>query len=188
MTRIIEALREEHRNIEELLVVLEQELIVFNRSERPDYEIIQAVIGYFQDYPDCCHHPKEDMIFEKLKARDPVAAQSVGDLEAEHLNEHTRLGRVADVIRKILTDHVVPRQTVEDVMRDFIEHERKHMKMEERVFFSAADSTLQPEDWAGIDARWIDWKDSMFNVAMEEKCQSLRDRILQWRRESQDNA
>jgi len=28
----------------------------------------------------------------------------------------------------------------------------------------------------------------MFNVAMEEKCQSLRDRILQWRRENQDNA
>jgi hemerythrin-like domain-containing protein len=83
---------------------------------------------------------------------------------------------------------VVPRETFEDVVRDFIEHERKHMKMEERVFFSAADSTLQPEDWAGIDARWIDWKDSMFNVAMEEKCQSLRDRILQWRRQNQDNA
>jgi hemerythrin-like domain-containing protein len=83
---------------------------------------------------------------------------------------------------------VVPRQTLEDIVRDFIEHERKHMKMEERVFFSAADSTLQPEDWAGIDARWIDWRDSMFNVAMEEKCQSLRDRILQWRRQNQDNA
>ena len=31
-------------------------------------------------------------------------------------------------------------------------------------------------------------KDSMFNVAMEEKCQSLRERVLQWRRESQDTA
>ena len=70
MTRIIESLREEHRNIEELLLVLEQELGVFDRNERPDYEIIKAVIGYFQDYPDCCHHPKEDMIFEKLKVRD----------------------------------------------------------------------------------------------------------------------
>jgi len=188
MTRNIEALREDHRNIEELLVVLEHEISVFSRSERPDYEIIQAVIGYFQDYPDCCHHPKEDMIFEKLKARDPVAAQSVGDLEAEHLNEHTRLGRVADVIRKILADHVVQRRTFEDVVGDFIAHERKHMKMEEQFFFSAADSTLRPEDWAGIDARWTGWKDSMFNVAMEEKCQSLRERILQWRRQNQDNA
>ena len=76
MTRIIETLREEHRNIEELLLVLEHELSVFDRNERPDYEVIQGVIRYFEDYPDCCHHPKEDMIFEKLKARDAVAAKA----------------------------------------------------------------------------------------------------------------
>ena len=64
MIRIIETLLEEHRNIEELLLVLERELGVIDRDERPDYEIIQAIISYFQDYPDCCHHPKEDMFFE----------------------------------------------------------------------------------------------------------------------------
>ncbi len=183
MTKIIEILREEHRNIEELLLVLEQELHVFDRNEQPDYEILQAVISYFQDYPDCCHHPKEDMIFEKLKARDPVAAGSVGDLEAEHQNEGKRLQRVAQMIRSILTHHEVLRPTFDDIMRDFIEHERKHMEMEERVLFPAAVNALQPEDWAGIDAIWSEKKDTMFNVAIEEKCQSLRERILQWKRE-----
>jgi len=183
MTKIIEILREEHRNIEELLLVLEQELHVFDRNEQPDYEILQAVISYFQDYPDCCHHPKEDMIFEKLKARDPVAAGSVGDLEAEHQNEGKRLQRVAQMIRSILTHHEVLRPTFDDIMRDFIEHERKHMEMEERVLFPAAVNALQPEDWAGIDAIWSEKKDTMFNVAIEEKCQSLRERILQWERE-----
>jgi len=183
MTKIIEILREEHRNIEDLLLVLEQELNVFDRNEQPDYEILQAVISYFQDYPDCCHHPKEDMIFEKLKARDPVAAGSVGDLEAEHQNEGKRLQRVAQMIRSILTHHEVLRPTFDDIMRDFIEHERKHMEMEERVLFPAAVNALQPEDWAGIDAIWSEKKDTMFNVAIEEKCQSLRERILQWGRE-----
>jgi hemerythrin-like domain-containing protein len=152
MTKIIEILREEHRNIEELLLVLEQELNVFDRNEQPDYEILQAVMSYFRDYPDCCHHPKEDMIFEKLKARDPVAAGSVGDLEAEHQNEGKRLQRLAQMIRSILTHHEVLRPTFDDIMRDFIEHERKHMEMEERVLFPAAVNALQPEDWAGIDA------------------------------------
>ncbi len=187
MTRIIETLREEHRNIEELLLVLEQELNVFDRNERPDYEIIQAVISYFQDYPDCCHHPKEDMIFEKLKARDPVAAGSVGDLEAEHQSESQRLRRVAHMIRSILADHEVLRQTFDDTMRDFIEQERKHMQMEERVLFPAAVSALQPEDWAGIEAMWSETKDSMFNVAIEERCQSLRERIVRWERENQED-
>ena len=186
MTRIIETLREDHRNIEELLLVLEQELSVFDRNERPDYEIMQAVISYFEDYPDCCHHPKEDMIFEKLKARDPVAAESVGDLEAEHQNERKRLRRVADMIRSILTNHEILRQSFDHVMHDFIERERKHMEMEERFLFSAAVNALRAEDWAGIDARWSDWKDSMFNVAFEEKCQSIRERILHWQQENRD--
>jgi hemerythrin-like domain-containing protein len=188
MSRIIQTLREEHRNIEELLLVLEQELSVVDRNERPDYEIMRAVISYFQDFPDCCHHPKEDMIFERIKARDPVAAESVGDLEAEHQDEGKRLRRVADMIRSILTDHDVLGQTFHDVMRDFIECERKHMEMEERFLFSTAINVLRPEDWVRIDARWSDWKDSMFEVAFEEKCQSLRERILQWQREHQANS
>lgn len=84
MTQVIGILREEHLNIEKLLLVLERELCVFNRAKRPDYHVVHSIIEYFQDYPDSCHHPKENMIFEKLKARDPIAAASVSDLEPEH--------------------------------------------------------------------------------------------------------
>jgi Hemerythrin HHE cation binding domain len=85
MTELIEILREDHRNIETLLLVLERELNIFDRAEQPDYEVVQAIIDYFRDYPDRCHHPKEDAVFTKLKTRDPAATASVGDLEAEHL-------------------------------------------------------------------------------------------------------
>jgi hemerythrin-like domain-containing protein len=74
MTELLEILREEHRSIETLLGVLERELNIFDRAERPDYEVVQAVIEYFEDYPDCCHHPKEDVVFAKLKHRDPAAS------------------------------------------------------------------------------------------------------------------
>ena len=187
MTRIIETLREEHRNIEELLLVLEHELSVFDRNERPDYEVIQGVIRYFEDYPDCCHHAKEDMIFEKLQLRDSVAAESVGDLEVEHQNEGKRLRRVAQVVRSILTDHDILRQTFHNTMRDFIDLERKHMEMEERDLFPIAIKALRPEDWADIEAVWNEKQDSLFNAAIEERCQSLRERILQWERENQAN-
>jgi hemerythrin-like domain-containing protein len=69
MPKIIDILLEEHQNIEKLLLVLEHELEIFDRSGRPDYEILQTIIQYFQDYPENCQHPKEEMIFEKLKAR-----------------------------------------------------------------------------------------------------------------------
>jgi hemerythrin-like domain-containing protein len=59
---IIDLLRQEHRNIEKLLLVLEQELSLFARGERPDYEVIRAVIAYFEVYPDTYHHPQEDIV------------------------------------------------------------------------------------------------------------------------------
>jgi hemerythrin-like domain-containing protein len=68
MPKIIDILLDEHQNIEKLLLVSEHELEVFDRSGRPDYEILQSIIQYFQDYPESCHHPKEEMIFEKLMA------------------------------------------------------------------------------------------------------------------------
>ena len=187
MTRIIELLHGEHRDVEKLLNVLEDELKVFDRRERPDYEVIQAIISYFQDYPDCCHHPKEDMIFDKLKARDPSAAKRVGDVEAEHRQETERLDRVARVVRNVLLDREIARQTFSDVMRDFIDHQRVHMAMEERTLFPAASNALRPEDWQEIDSKWNNKTETLFNVAMEEKCHSLRDRILRWGRENNES-
>jgi hemerythrin-like domain-containing protein len=50
---IIERLSQEHRNIEKLLAILERELEVFDRGDRPDYEVIRAVISYFEVYQIC---------------------------------------------------------------------------------------------------------------------------------------
>jgi hemerythrin-like domain-containing protein len=182
MTELLDILREEHRNIETLLAVLERELNIFDRNERPDYEVVQAVIRYFEDYPDCCHHPKEDVVFAKLKARDPAAAASVGDLEAEHEKGAKRLRLVARAVESVLNEQEVPRQTVDGIVRDFIEKERRHMEMEEGILFPVAAKALLPEDWADIDARLR--SDPSLNRANEEQFNSLHQRILQWEQES----
>jgi hemerythrin-like domain-containing protein len=59
---IIERLSREHRNIERLLVILEHELDIFDRGARPDYEVIRAIISYFEVYPEVYHHPQEDLL------------------------------------------------------------------------------------------------------------------------------
>lgn len=183
MTYIIEVLRQEHYNIESLLRVLERELSVFERGDRPDYEVILAVINYFKDYPDSCHHPKEDLIVEKLRARDPRKAATVGDLEAEHREGAKRLRRVALAVERVLSDQDVLRQTVNDIIRDFIKHERQHMALEERVVFPAALNALWPEDWADIAEKLADRNDPFYQLASEEKFNRTRRNILQMEKE-----
>lgn len=187
MPKIIDILLDEHRNIEKLLLVLEQELNVFDHSESPDYEILQAIIEYFQDYPESYHHPKEDIVFEKLKLRDPAAVARVGDVEAEHQLETKRLQRFAQAVGDILAGREYPRQSFHNVVHEFIEHQRQHMNKEERLLFPAAVKTLQPDDWAEIDARMNDRKDPVFDGATERKFDALRQTILRWERETGEN-
>jgi hemerythrin-like domain-containing protein len=185
MSNIIQILLEEHRNIDRLLLVLEHELEVFDRSEEPDYEILRAIIQYFQDYPEDCHHPKEDLVFERLKMRDPAAASRVGDVEAEHEVETERLRKVVEAVEGILAGREFLRQTFHDIVNDFIKHQRQHMDKEERLLFPAAVRHLRPEDWAVIDARLDDRKDPLFNGAVETKFQALQRTILRWERETE---
>lgn len=185
MSNIIQILLEEHRNIDKLLLVLERELEVFDRSEEPDYEVLRAVIQYFQDYPENCHHPKEDMVFEKLKIRDPAAAARVGDAEDDHKIETMRLHRLVEAVEDILAGREFLRKTFHDVVRDFIEHQRQHMDKEERLLFPAAVQGLGPDDWADIDARLCDRKDPLFNGTIETKFQALQGMILRWQQETE---
>ncbi len=185
MTKIIEILLEEHRNIKKLLHVLEQELRVFDRSDPPDYEIMQAIIEYFQDYPESYHHPKEDMVFEKLKLRDPAVAKRIGDIEDEHQVETKRLEAFAKVVAGVLAGREYLRKTFHDVVNDFIEHQRKHMDKEELLLFPAAVAALQADDWADIDTRLNDGKDPLFDGVTQKKFHALQRTILRWERETQ---
>jgi hemerythrin-like domain-containing protein len=182
---IIDSLRQEHRNIEKLLLVLERELKVFARGEKPDYEVIQAVIAYFQVYPDVYHHPPENLVFEKLKARDSMAAANIGDLEAAHRSGSDRLRRVARAIDSVLADRLLLRQTVEDIIRDFIEQERHHIAMEEHEFFPAAVRALQPQDWAEIASKLTDRRDPLFSEFVEERFEDVRRHIMQLEHEAE---
>ncbi len=178
MIEILEILRQEHRNIEKLLRVLEQELSVFDRGERPDYEIVGAVLDYFQNYPDACHHPKEDIIYERFKLRDPVRAAAVVDLQADHHEGAARLRRVAHVVDEVLNDQELLRENVDRIIRDFIDSERKHIVLEDEVIFPAIVDTLQPADWAEIALLLADRYGPRAQADFEEQFSTLRRNIL----------
>jgi hemerythrin-like domain-containing protein len=179
MVEVIDILRQEHRNIEKLLRVMEQELAVFDRGERPDYEVFGAILEFFKMYPDTCHHPKEDIIYEKFKACDPGRAASVADLQADHREGAVRLRRVAQAIDNVLNDQELLRESVDRIVRDFIDNERKHIALEDEVIFPAILDTLQPADWADIALTLADRYGPPSEADFEEQFSTLRRNILE---------
>jgi hemerythrin-like domain-containing protein len=185
MTYMIEILRQEHCNIEKLLCVLERELRVFDRGDRPDYEVVMAVFDYFKDYPESCHHPKEDMIIDKLKVRAPNRAAMIGDLEGQHREGARRLRRAAEAVERVLSDQDLRRDNVNHIIRAFIDHEREHMAMEEREVFPAALKALRPDDWTDIARKLGNRSDPLYRKDFEEKFNVLRRNILKMEQEAE---
>ena len=182
---VIELLSREHRNIERLLNVLEHELDIFDRAERPDYEVIGAIIAYFEVYTELYHHPQEDLIFAKLKLRDPAFAAEMGDLAREHQKGSERLRRVAHAVANVRAGGEIPRENVDAVVRDFLVYERRHIMMEDRDFFPRALTALQPQDWAEIASALTRHKDPLFSDATEARFDMLRNHIIELEKEAE---
>lgn len=182
---IIDLLLREHRNIDLLLVALQRELEIFEHGIRPDYEVIRAIISYFEVYPEVYHHPQEDLIFSRLKTRAPDTAAIVGDLAHEHQEVGDRLHHFAQAIDGILADREILRQDVGNIVRDFIVRERHHMMWEERDFFPAARKALTAQDWTEIASALTDDGDLLFSESAEATSDALRAHILELEQEAE---
>ena len=117
--------------------------------------------------------------------RDAGAAATIGDLEAEHQEGARRLRRVAQMVEAVLNDQGFLRHTVCDIMRDFIDHERRHMAMEERLVFPAALNALRPADWAEIALKLTDRHDPLSQPSLDENFNTLRRNILELEEEAE---
>jgi hemerythrin-like domain-containing protein len=102
----------------------------------------------------------------------------MGDLGTEHKLGAERLRRTRQIIDAVLCDREMLRESVDSVIRDFIDRERRHLLMEDRHFFPAALAALNPEDWSEIASALTRQKDPLFSDSVEERFDALRAHIL----------
>jgi hemerythrin-like domain-containing protein len=183
MAHVIETLSDEHRNIVRLLDALEHQIEMLHGAAGPDYELLQGIANYFCDYPDRCHHPKEDAVFARLRAKHPGEAAAIGDLAREHRDAAARARRFRDNIHALFRDAVMPLDTIVGSARSFIEAERRHMRMEEERFFPVVAIKFTPDDWRDIENHLKEERDPLFGEQIEEEFRGLRERLLAYERE-----
>lgn len=169
MRKMIGSLRRDHRDIEEILRVLEQECDVFGRPERPDYELVGEVIDYLGSFLEGYYHPKEDLLFNGVKKSNAPCAKIIADISAERAGAASSLQALGEALRQILNEQRVPRQAFEDSARTFILHQRRQIEMEEQKLFPIAESALVAAEWEDPDA------------TLKDETMSLRTRLLKER-------
>jgi hemerythrin-like domain-containing protein len=181
MPKAIEQLQIDHRNMTRLLALLRRELDAYRSGGELDFDLLNGIMDYTLNYPDLCHHPAENLIYERMIARDPQAKSTVGDLlkEHAHLGELTR--KLAAALQNIARDSEIPRSWFENIVEDYLSSNERHIAGEEKTFFPQAALALRPEDWAAIeasDASAGGKQDPLFGGKVAKDYRALYERIM----------
>lgn len=151
--RALEALRQDHRHMTQLLDLLGRQIDLVTAAREADTELLFEIADYFRSYPDLYHHPKEDLIARQLAVRVPAAAAELAHLEAEHEDGSHDLTRFCHALVNFSMEPDAGCARFLEASRTFLENERRHLAWEEERFFPTAEITLTAEDWAAIDAK-----------------------------------
>jgi len=185
MVKVLDALRDEHRNFSRVLEILARQIEIFERAEEPDYDLAEKIIEYLINFPDLSHHPKEDLLYQKLCQRDQRTADLMGNLETEHqkLAELTAAFEVK--LKNVLLDSEQPRAEFIDAANEFIDFFRSHIMLEELRFFPAALRALSQSDWQEIETSLAQSDDPIFGENIDVPYLELRDQIYEIATEQQ---
>jgi hemerythrin-like domain-containing protein len=93
-------IRQEHRALGAVIEVLQRLLrdIAAEHIE-PDFRLLSTALYYIDDFPERCHHPREERyLFTALRARSPEFDPLLDDLESEHVTSAHTLARLHRVL------------------------------------------------------------------------------------------
>jgi len=178
--KILKILQNDHRHHDILLSILENQVKDAHLTGEPDYEIVSAIVDYFLTYPAEFHHAREDKIYGKIVARDASAAEEIGHLEEEHEACEAFIKAFAAALSNVLGAGIITRSQFANAALEFIESQRRHIRMEESIFFPTALRVLTAEDWALLDAELSDTTDPIFGSQKEGQFEALRQEIMDW--------
>ncbi len=122
-------LTRDHGNMARLLDLLERRIAEYGDGRPFDAEAFRGIMDYLLNYPDLCHHPKEDLVYRRLRKVDAHRA----------------------AVRNVAFGAELPRPWFEKAGNRLIAVTREHIDKEERGLFPLALRSLTARDWWEID-------------------------------------
>jgi hemerythrin-like domain-containing protein len=172
-------LHQDHRNIRELLGLLARELDAVSDASGGDFELMRDIMIYMTRYPDHTHHPKEDLMFERMRERG--AAPDTKSTIETLLREHVALAEKGNIFRDMLIGVVdgalVEREALVAAGRDYAEFLGYHARLEDETVFLEAEKLLDDVDWTVVRKAFEAQVDPVFGPAVDLEFESLHDHI-----------
>lgn len=154
------------------------------RNTLPDFDALQAMLFYVDEFPEKLHHPKESrLLFPKLRGRNAQTDAVLDRLDRDHAHgeqairelEHALLG-----FRMMSgTDQgEARRDKFETLMNQYASFYLDHMHIEEARILPLAETVLSDDEWAELDAAFLNNRDPLAGYEADEAYRPLFRQIV----------
>ena len=175
--QLLVELREDHRNMANVLDVLEGAVEDVRRNKDPDMELVGEIMHYMTSYPDAVHHPKEDLVYAELKGSRPDLAAGLDDVPADH-REIAELGtQLKNDVEAVIAGAAVRRERLVDDASRYAARLRDHMRWEEEDLFMRVDEMIGEASPAIDVAPYLHIKDPVFDLEIQSAFRRLTDSL-----------
>jgi len=145
-------LREDHAGLSRVLREIEVQAAALGHAPDSARAVLAEAMRYLLVYQHSVHHPREDRLFARIRAREPALFDNMRRLVFEHRIGQQRADELARDLRRATpaTLRGRPGQRIARQLGDYVRHTREHMRREEAVFYSGAERVLDASDWAEL--------------------------------------
>lgn len=175
----VAVIKREHRALGTVVEALQRLLgDIVAQHAQPDFTLLSAALYYIVDFPERCHHPKEDEhLFKALRRRTAEFNALLDDLQAEHIRSAQMMTQLQCAL--VHYQGGAPRglEAFHAAVDAYSAMLSEHMRKEENLLNQARDK-LTEEDWSAIAAAFSANEDPLFSDARREEFHKLYSRIL----------
>ena len=145
-------LRDDHAGLSRVLREVDAQQSMLQSSPETARPVLAEAMRYLLVYQHSVHHPREDRLFARIRAREPQLYRNMDRLVREHRVGQQRAETLAGEISRTTMAQLRGRagQRLAKQLQLYVRHTREHMRREEAVFYTGSERVLRASDWAAL--------------------------------------
>ena len=181
----LKIIRTEHRALSAMLRSITLLLADSRRHARlPDFAALRAMLFYVDEFPGKLHHPKETrLLFPKLRGHSAHIDRVIDRLDHDHAQGERA---ILEIEHHLLGFEMMGesdqsdarRETFETTLHHYVRAYLEHMQVEEIEILPLAETVLDTDAWAELDAAFLANRDPLSGYESSAAYQPLFKKIL----------
>lgn len=178
MQNILKTIRAEHKHINQVLNILDQQLLGYCQGESADFNLVTDSIDFLQSYLESEIETGERLLYKMLEERNNKMHTVVEKLGQDYSILEKNINKLSGTINEITMDAFFPRSYVYEQSQALISVYKEYIELKDDILLPATNKTLQKNDWLKFESTFVYKSEIMHSGSLSRYRTSLYKNII----------